>query len=85
MPHRARTQPGGDAVSLPPCPRDDCTATGHHYHIISMDGCFARYYSPHVKVDTPDPRLHVLERRLPDWAADDLADLLAELDEAVTL
>lgn len=40
-------------------------------------------YSPHVKADTPDPRLHVLERRLPDWAADDLADLLAELDTAV--
>ena len=34
---------------------------------------------------TCDPRLHVLERRLPDWPADDLADLLAELDEAVTL
>ena len=24
-------------------------------------------------------------RRMPDWPADDLADLLAELDEAVTL
>ena len=42
-------------------------------------------YSPHVKADTPDPRLHVLERRLPNRPADDLADLLAELDEAVTL
>ena len=42
------------------------------------------HYSPHVPEDTPDPRLHVLERRLPDWPADDLADLLAELDEAVT-
>ena len=42
-------------------------------------------YSPHVKVDTPDPRLHVLARRLPDWPTDDLADLLAELDTAVTL
>lgn len=31
------------------------------------------------------PRLHVLARRLPDWPTDDLADLLAELDEAVTL
>lgn len=39
---------------------------------------------PHVEADTPDPRLHVLERRLPDWPTDDLADLLAELDEAVT-
>ena len=26
-----------------------------------------------------------LERRLPDWPTDDLADLLAELDTAVTL
>ena len=43
------------------------------------------HYSPHVKADTPDPRLHVLERRLPDWPTDDLADLLAELDTAVTL
>ena len=42
-------------------------------------------YSPHVPEDKPDPRMHVLERRLPDWPADDLADLLAELDEAVTL
>lgn len=41
--------------------------------------------SPHVKADTPDPRLHVLARRLPDWPTDDLADLLAELDTAVTL
>ena len=40
-------------------------------------------YSPHVKVDTPDPRLHVLARRLPDWPTGDLADLLAELDTAV--
>ena len=32
-----------------------------------------------------DPRLHVLARRLPDWHTDDLADLLAELDTAVTL
>lgn len=40
-------------------------------------------YSPHVKADTPDPRLHVLARRLPDWPTDDLADLLAELDTAV--
>lgn len=46
---------------------------------------FTRCYSPHVKADTPDPRLHVLARRLPDWPTDDLADLLAELDEAVTL
>lgn len=38
-----------------------------------------------VKADTPDPRLHVLARRLPDWPTDDLADLLAELDTAVTL
>ena len=37
-----------------------------------------------VKADKPDPRLHVLERRLPDWPADDLADLLAELDTEVT-
>lgn len=42
-------------------------------------------YSPRVKADAPDPRLHVLARRLPDWPTDDLADLLAELDEAVTL
>ena len=42
-------------------------------------------YSPHVPEDTPDPRLHVLARRLPDWPTDDLADLLAELDTAVTL
>ena len=42
-------------------------------------------YSPHVKADAPDPRLHVLARRLPDWPTDDLADLLAELDTAVTL
>ena len=41
--------------------------------------------SPHVPEDKPDPRLHVLERRLPDWPVDDLADLLAELDTAVTL
>ena len=26
-----------------------------------------------------------IERRLPDWLTDDLADLLAELDTAVTL
>ena len=39
-------------------------------------------YSPHVKADTPDPRLHVLARRLPDWPTDDLADLLAALDAA---
>ena len=43
------------------------------------------HYSPHNKADPPDPRLHVLERRLPDWPTDDLADLLAELDTAVTL
>ena len=42
-------------------------------------------YSPHVPEDKPDPRLHVLARRLPDWPTDDLADLLAELDTAVTL
>ena len=65
-------------MSLPPCPRDNCTARGHHYHIISTDGwCHTTaHYSPHVKADTPDP---------PDWPTDDLADLLAELDEAVTL
>lgn len=65
-------------MSLPPCPRDNCTAPGRHYHIISTDGwCHTpAHYSPHVEADTPDPRLHVLERRLPDWAADDLADLL---------
>ena len=39
---------------------------------------------PHVPEDKPDPRLRVLERRLPDWPADDLADLLAELDTEVT-
>ena len=72
-------------MSLPPCPRDNCTAPGHHYHIISTDGCFTRCYSPHVPEDTPDPRLHVLERRLPDWPTDDLADLLVELDTVVTL
>ena len=73
-------------MSLPPCPRDNCTAPGHHYHIISTDGCFTpAYYSPHAEADTPDPRLHVLARRLPDWPTDDLADLLAELDTAVTL
>ena len=75
-------------MSLPPCPRDDCTAPGHHYHIVSMDGGWCHtpaHYSPRVKADTPDPRLHVLARRLPDWPTDDLADLLAELDTAVTL
>ena len=99
-------------MSLPPCPRDDCTARGHHYHYHHtrkpntgpgfflcdgrFDDCddegtndattvtFTRCYSPHVKADTPDPRLHVLERRLPDWPTDDLADLLAELDMEVT-
>ena len=105
-----RTGWRGDAVSLPPCPRDDCTATGHHYHLLAAytsasyevvehrgrHNCnvagnaapglaFTRCYSPHVKADTPDPRLHVLARRLPDWPTDDLADLLAELDTAVTL
>ena len=56
-------------------------------HIGSTDGwCHTTaHYSPHVKADTPDPRLHVLARRLPDWPTDDLADLLAELDTAVTL
>ena len=96
-------------MSLPPCPRDNCTAPGHHYHITDeyaardevvehrgRHNCnvagtaasgfaFTRCYSPHVKADTPDPRLHVLARRLPDWPADDLADLLVELDTAVTL
>ena len=96
-------------MSLPPCPRDDCTAPGQHYHLADVyaardevvehrdshncnvagtdatGATFTRCYSPHVKADTPDPRLHVLERRLPDWPTDDLADLLAELDEAVTL
>ena len=99
-------------MNLPPCPRGDCTATGHHYHyhhtrihgrergFFLCDGrfndcddggtndattvMFTRCYSPHVPKDKPDPRLHVLARRLPDWATDDLADLLAELDEAVT-
>lgn len=67
--------------------RETYEPAGHHYHIISTDGwCHTTaHYSPHVKVDTPDPRLHVLARRLPDWPTDDLADLLAELDEAVTL
>ena len=96
-------------MSLPPCPRDNCTAPGHHYHLADVyaardevvehrgrhncnvagtdatGATFTRCYSPHVKADTPDPRLHVLERRLPDWPTDDLADLLAELDTAVTL
>lgn len=52
-------------MSLPPCPRDNCTAPGRHYHIISTDGrCHTpAHYSPHVKADTPDPRLHVLEEQ----------------------
>ena len=50
-----------------------------------MAECTCPTIRPHVKVDTPDPRLHVLARRLPDWPTDDLADLLAELDTAVTL
>lgn len=37
-----------------------------------------------VLIISLDPRLHVLARRLPDWPTDDLADLLAELDTAVT-
>ena len=96
-------------MSLPPCPRDNCTATGHHYHLIdeytardevvehrgrhdcnvagtaATVATFTRCYSPHVPEGKPDPRLHVLARRLPDWPTDDLADLLAELDTAVTL
>ena len=83
-------------MSPTPCPRDDCTATSHHYHTISTDGWstpegFGPHVPedkpdprPHVPEDKPDPRLHVLERRLPDWPADDLADLLAELDMEVT-
>lgn len=97
-------------MSLPPCPRDDCTAPGHHYHFLAAytsasyevvehhgrhncnvagidatGATFTRCYSPHVPEDKPDPRLHVLARRLPDWPTDGLADLLAELDEAVTM
>lgn len=73
-------------MSPTPCPRDDCTATSHHYHTISTDGWSTpEGFGPHVPEDKPDPRPHVLARRLPDWPTDDLADLLAELDTAVTL
>lgn len=52
-------------------------------HGVSASSDSETCYSPHVKADAPDPRLHVLARRLPDWPTDDLADLLAELDTAV--
>lgn len=45
-------------MSPTPCPRDDCTATSHHYHTISTDGWSTpEGFGPHVPEDTPDPRL----------------------------
>ena len=41
-------------------------------------------YSPHVKADAPDPRLHVLARRLPDWPTDDPLAVEEVLDERTT-
>ena len=49
-------------MSPTPCPRDDCTATSHHYHTISTDGWSTpEGFGPHVPEDKPDPRPHVPE------------------------
>ena len=49
-------------MSPTPCPRDDCTATSHHYHTISTDGWSTpEGFGPHVPEDKPDPRPHAPE------------------------
>ena len=39
-------------MSLPPCPRDNCTAPGHHYHMASTGDVMG--YGPIARIDCPE-------------------------------